>query len=192
MTDKLQPKDEKEPQEMQELAAEGEASIEGEASELDEQSEAEQELSELDLAKRQAEEYLDGWQRARAELANYKKRAEREKGGMSVQLKGDIFSRYLPIVDDLERALQDRPDGSDADAWAEGIELIYKKIRDIMEAEGVQAIAVEGEPFDPVLHDALSHEQSEKHESGLVIEVIQQGYQIDERVIRPALVRVAK
>lgn len=188
MTDKLQPKD-KDKEELEETSPEEEEIVE---ETQDESDEREEQPSQLELAKREAEEYLDGWQRARAELANYKKRIDREKLDMGVRMKGEILSRYLPIVDDLERALQDRPDAADTEAWAEGIELIYKKMHDILEAEGVQVIAAEGELFDPVLHEALSNEPSEEHESGVVIEVIQQGYQLDERVIRPALVRIAK
>jgi molecular chaperone GrpE len=186
VTDKLQPNDK---EDLEEIAPEDE---ETEDQSLDGTEEVEEQPSELEVAKREADEYLDGWQRARAELSNYKKRIEKEKSEMSAFMKGGILARYLPILDDLERALQDRPDSADVGAWAEGIELIYKKFSDIMEAEGVQTIAAEGETFDPALHEALSHEPSETHESGVVIEVIQHGYQIDERVIRPALVRVAK
>lgn len=192
MTDKLQPKDKQELEEPTEAeAGEHEAAQELDPAEA-ELEEQEQELSELDLARREADEYLDGWQRARAELANYRKRVEREKEELFLRLKGEILARYLPIADDLERALQDRPTENDAAAWAEGIELILKKVRDIMDSEGVRSIASEGDEFDPELHEALSHEPSEEHASGLVIEVIQQGYQINDRVIRPALVRVAK
>ena len=96
---------------------------------------------------------------------------------------------YLPILDDLERALATRP----ADlAWVDGIELIYRKLKSILEAEGLKRIEAEGQMFDPNFHEAISQEPSEDHESGQIIAVVQNGYMLGERVIRPAMVRVAQ
>lgn len=147
---------------------------------------------ELDEAKAQAEEYLDGWQRARAEFANYKKRMERERAETSARIAGDTLTKYLGVIDDLERALKERPEDGDAAAWAEGIELIYRKMYGILEAEGVDVIPADGAHFDPTLHEAISHEESEDHEEGDVIEVVQPGYRMGDRILRPAVVRVAK
>jgi molecular chaperone GrpE len=148
--------------------------------------------SELERLTRLTEEYLDGWQRARAEFSNYKKRVERDQGDTYRRAAGDILTRYLPIVDDLERALKDRPTEGETAGWAEGIDLIYRKLRAILEAEGVQTIDALGQPFDPSLHEAISHEDSQEHPTGYVIEVLQQGYRMGDQVLRPALVRVAK
>lgn len=147
---------------------------------------------ELESVKSQADEYLDGWQRARAEFANYKKRTDREQQELRSRIAGETISRYLGVVDDLERALRERPADGDAAAWAEGIELIYRKLVTLLESEGVYRIAADGQEFDPNLHEALSHEESSDHREGQVIEVIQPGYRMGERVLRPALVRVAK
>ncbi len=147
---------------------------------------------ELETVKSQADEYLDGWQRARAEFANYKKRTTREQEEARERIAGETISKYLGVVDDLERALRERPAEDDTAAWAEGIELIYRKLVALLESEGVRKIAAEGEQFDPMLHEALSHEESGDHKEGQVIEVIQPGYRMGERVLRPALVRVAK
>lgn len=147
---------------------------------------------ELEAVKSQADEYLDGWQRARAEFANYKKRTDREQQELRERVVGETISRYLGVVDDLERALRERPNDDDAAAWAEGIDLIYRKLITLLESEGVYRIVADGEEFDPNLHEALSHEESSDHQEGQVIEVIQPGYRMGERVLRPALVRVAK
>jgi molecular chaperone GrpE len=137
-------------------------------------------------------EYLDGWQRARADFANYKKRIEREQREAYRRAAGDILTRYLGIVDDLERALKDRPTEGEPSNWADGVELIYRKFHSILEAEGVELIDAMGQPFDPNLHEAISHEDSDEQPAGYVIEVLQQGYRMGDQVLRPALVRVAK
>ncbi|HJX40310.1 MAG TPA: nucleotide exchange factor GrpE [Anaerolineales bacterium] len=152
-----------------------------------------QELTaEMERIRSERQEFLDGWQRARAEFANYRKRVEREQEEARSRIAGETLVRVLAIIDDLDRALRDRPAEGEAAAWAEGIELIYRKFQALLEAEGVQLIQAEGQAFDPSLHEALSHEESEAHAEGQVIEVVQRGYRIGDRVLRPALVRVAK
>ncbi len=140
-------------------------------------------------AQAQAAEYKDGWQRAVAEFQNYRRRVEIEKNEAYQAALADIIRRYLPILDDLERALATRPPEL---SWADGIELIYRKWQALLEAEGVQRILAEGEIFDPRFHEAIAQEDSENCESGRVLEVVRQGYLLGERVIRPALVKVAR
>jgi molecular chaperone GrpE len=143
-------------------------------------------LSELQA---QVDEYKDGWQRSVADFQNYRKRVDADKAEMYQTAVGSIIKRYLPILDDLERALASCP----ADlAWAEGIELISRKLQSILEAEGLKKIETDGQMFDPHFHEAISQEPSDDHKSGEIIAVIQNGYMLGERVIRPALVRVAK
>jgi molecular chaperone GrpE len=147
---------------------------------------------ELEQAKAQAQEYLEGWQRARAEFANYKKRVTRDQEDARLRIAADTLSKYLGVIDDLERALKERPEDGEAAAWAEGIELIYRKTYGVLETEGVEVIDADGEHFDPTMHEAISHDESEDHEEGDIIEVVQPGYRLGERVLRPAMVRVAK
>lgn len=147
---------------------------------------------EIDLLQGQSNEYLDGWQRERAEFANYKKRKERESQQLQHNIIGNITRKYLEIVDDLERALQNQPEDGEGASWAEGIELVYRKFLTALEAEGVVAMQAEGQLFDPNLHEAISQEPSEEFESGQVIEVLRSGYMIGERVLRPASVRIAQ
>jgi molecular chaperone GrpE len=130
----------------------------------------------LEEAEAKAAEHLDGWQRAQAEFVNY-------------SMKGDVIRKMLPVLDDLERSLAHRPEN---DSWADGMELIARKFRSVLEAEGVTRIDAVGQPFDPNFHEAISSEPNEDVESGHVIEVVQNGYMLGERVIRPAMVRVAQ
>lgn len=140
----------------------------------------------------EAEEYLDGWQRARAEFANYKRRIERERENARAQIAGEVITRYLGIMDDLERALAKAPETEACEEWVAGVKLIYTKFRSILEAEGVETIEEEGLRFDPNIHEAISYEESDDHTEGSVIEVTQRGYKLGDRVLRPAMVRVAK
>ncbi|OGO29320.1 MAG: nucleotide exchange factor GrpE [Chloroflexi bacterium RBG_16_52_11] len=147
---------------------------------------------ELEAWQSRANEYLDGWQRSRAEFANYKKRQEREQSLLYQNAAGTIIKRYLEVLDDLDRALKNRPQDGDGAAWAAGIELIYRKLSSILESEGVVVMQAEGQSFDPNLHEAISQEDNHQYESGQIIEVIKQGYLIGDRVLRPALVRIAR
>ena len=148
--------------------------------------------NELLATQAKADEYLEGWQRARADFANYKKRVERDQAQTYQNAAASILKRYLSILDDLERALKTRPQDGDGAAWAEGIELIYRKLQSILESEGIQPMDAEGVQFDPNLHEAIMSEDSDQHESGQIIEVLQQGYTLGDKVLRPAMVRVAR
>ena len=150
--------------------------------------------AELEKVKQKECEYLSGWQRERAEFFNYKKRMEREQALGGQNAFANAIRRYLEIADDLERALKskNRPADGEAATWAGGIELIHRKMLAAFEADGVKTIDTAGKFFDPNLHEAISHEDSSDHESGQIIEVVQPGYTLGERVIRPARVRVAR
>jgi molecular chaperone GrpE len=139
----------------------------------------------------QSGEYLDGWQRERAEFTNYKKRTDRERQQLQENISGNIVRKYLEIIDDLERALQNKPTNDDGATWAEGIELVYRKFLTAVEAEGVVPMAVANQQFDPNLHEAISQEPNDDFESGQIIEVVRSGYMLGDRVLRPATVRIA-
>jgi len=142
--------------------------------------------------KAEAEEYLDGWQRARAEFANFKKRTQRENEHSRTRIACEIITHFLGVQDDIERALRKAPEGDDFQEWTLGIELIHQKLQALLEAEGVEIIEAKGERFDPTFHEAVSFEESDDHEEGSIIDITQRGYKLGERVLRPAMVRVAK
>jgi len=173
----------------------GDASEAGQAADPNDQLMAEEPTNLEDLYKQlaelqaQADEYKDGWQRSVAEFQNYRRRLEAEKADTYQTAVGSIIKSYLPVLDDLERALAACP----ADLpWVDGIKLICRKLQSILEAEGLNRIEAEGQMFDPHFHEAISQEPSEDHASGQIIGVVQNGYMLGDRVIRPALVRVAK
>ena len=145
--------------------------------------------NQLEEAQAKAAENLDGWQRAQAEFINYKNRVQRDRELDYASMKGDIIKRVLPVLDDMERALANHQEDS---SWASGLELIARKFRNVLETEGMKRIEATGQPFDPNFHEAISSEPNEDVESGHVIAVVQTGYMLGERVIRPAMVRVAQ
>jgi molecular chaperone GrpE len=145
----------------------------------------------LEEMQAKTEEYLDGWQRSRAEFSNYKKRILREQAEIHQVARGEVIKLYLDIADDLERALEKKPADGDGDIWATGIKIIFQKLISRLESEGIRPMDALGQEFDPNIHEAIMKEESEEHESGQIIEVMQEGYWIGEKVLRPAQVRVA-
>lgn len=149
----------------------------------------EQKLAE---AEARAAEYLDGWQRERAEFANARKRLERSRAEARQNATIELIGSLLPILDDFERAIDNVPEAIASDGWFGGITLIYRKLQAILERENIERIVSVGEPFDPTYHEAVMQEASDVFESGAVVRELQSGYRLDNRVIRPAMVVVAE
>ncbi len=137
--------------------------------------------------KEKAEKYLANWQRAQADFINYKRRSEQEKAETIKLANSVLILSLLPVLDDLERALNAaRPEKAEA-SWIEGVKLIERKMRATLEAQGLSPIEALGKPFDPNLHEAV---RQEKGKAGIVIEEVQKGYKLHDRVIRPSRVVV--
>lgn len=136
-------------------------------------------------------EYLDGWQRARAELVNARKRFQREQEQAYTNARADVLVRLLPVVDDFQRAFDNLPPEATDQGWLEGIRLIRQKLQNVLDQEGVTTIEVKGEPFDPTFHEAVSYEPSDVVPEGHVIDAMRAGFRLGERVLRPSVVRVS-
>ena len=149
-------------------------------------------MEEIDSLKSNVKEYSDGWQRERADFTNYRNRILRDQDAMKQNITTDVIREYLAVNDDIELALKNAPQNEEIKSWVEGIQLIYQKLQNILESEGVERIPAENETFDPNRHEAIATEENPLFESGRVIEIIQQGYIIGDRVIRPARVKIAK
>lgn len=148
--------------------------------------------AELEKANKEATTNLDGWQRERAEFVNYKKRIERENVQLRSNITGEVIKKYLVIMDDLDLAMKNRPNCNEGAVWAEGIELIVRKLQTVIDGEGIERINQNKVQFDPSLHEAISNEDNPEFASGEIIEVVRQGYKLGERILRPAMVRVAR
>ena len=130
-------------------------------------------------------------QRLAADFSNYRKRMEAERLDYAKFAKADLIAKLLDILDAYDRALATIPEELKTSSWVEGMWLIERKLRQILEAEGLQAIDSLGQPFDPYKHDAVAHIESDEPE-GTVITEHQKAYRLHDRVIRPAMVTVAK
>jgi len=137
--------------------------------------------------KAKAEVNLAGWQRAQADYINYKRRAEQEKEEIGQFANSILVLNLLPILDDWERALASTPDDQADLSWIEGIRLIERKLRGVLESQGLSPIEAVGQSFDPTLHEAA---MQGKGEEGIVVEELQKGYKFRDRVIRPSKVVV--
>jgi molecular chaperone GrpE len=128
--------------------------------------------------------------RTAAEFDNYRKRIDRERRELSEYAASDVLLELLPIIDNFERALQ--APGSEGEGFRKGVELIHKQMLDLLRKRGVTAVEALGADFDPNLHQAVIHEPSAGHRDGEVMEELQRGYKLGERLLRPAMVKVAK
>jgi molecular chaperone GrpE len=142
------------------------------------------------LGAEQAAEYLAALQRERAEFSNYRKRMEKDRSQWQDAIRSDFILELLPVLDDFDRATENLPEEGPARDWASGVLLIQRKLKSQLENLGLEEINAAG-TFDPQLHEAVTHETSDKHEPGEVIAVLRKGYRLGERILRPALVRVA-
>ncbi|ACL70031.1 nucleotide exchange factor GrpE [Halothermothrix orenii] len=128
-------------------------------------------------------------QRLQADFINYRKRTNKEKGKIGIRAKIELIEKILPVVDNFERALNSAPD---EDEFKQGVDMIYRQLMDTLKKEGVEVIPAVGEPFDHNLHEAIMQVEDSKYESGTVVEELQKGYILEDKVIRPAMVKVAK
>lgn len=145
---------------------------------------------ELGEAKARADEATYNWQRSAADFANYKRRTEEDRSLLTQAGTAVLISKLLAVQDDFDRALANVPDEVH-EGWLEGIRLVERKLRSVLESEGVTAIEALGQQFDPNLHEAVVHEPTDLHPDNTVIEELQRGYRLGDRVLRPSLVKVA-
>ena len=145
---------------------------------------------ELAEARAKGEEHLYNWQRSAADFANFKRRTDEERAMVGQFSNALLIGKLLGVLDDFDRALDNVPPDAH-DAWIEGVKLTERKLRNVLESEGVTQIEALGQPFDPNLHEAVAHEDSTAHADNEVIGEVQRGYRLHDRVIRPSLVRVA-
>lgn len=145
--------------------------------------------SALEDERQKAEKYLANWQRAEADLINFRKRMEQEKADLATFANETLVLSLLPALDDLERALGNVSEDLAGTTWVEGIELIQRKLQGVLQAQGLSAIEAEGQDFDPNVHEAVMCVEGD---DGKVVEELQKGFKFRDRVIRPSMVKVGQ
>jgi molecular chaperone GrpE len=149
-------------------------------------------VADQDELQRQRDDFYERLLRKTAEFDNYRKRVERDRQAMAESAAADLVRDLLPLVDDLERALKAEPGAEGAEAYRRGVELIHRQLIEVLRKRGVRPIEALGADFDPHFHQAVSYEPAEGRRDGEVVEEFGRGYMLGDRLIRPAMVKVAK
>ena len=145
---------------------------------------------ELQAARDEAQATFGRYQRLAADFDNYRRRTRQELGDRTQYANEELLRKLLPILDNLRRALDHAPEGVDRN-WFEGIKMVARQFEDTLRAQGLSTIPAVGEKFDPAKHEAIAQEETDEHEEGTIVEEMQPGYRLHERVLRPTLVKVA-
>jgi molecular chaperone GrpE len=144
----------------------------------------------LEDARAQGDEHLRAWQRAAADFSNYRRRNEEDRDIVARFANATLIGKLLAVLDDFDRALEHVPEDVH-EGWVDGVRLVERKLRGVLDSEGVTPIEALGLPFDPTIHEAVVHEDTADHPDNEVIAELQRGYRLHDRVLRPALVKVA-
>jgi molecular chaperone GrpE len=178
-----------------EAGAEEDAAATDDAEALEEvEAEVEEAAIAADLAKAraEAESYLDDLRRLQADFDNYRKRTLREQTARAASASQALVARLLPVLDNFELAVSSAEQSRDFDRMLKGVEMVFGELREVLESEGLVRIEAEGKPFDPERHEAVIAVEEEDTEPGMVVDIVRAGYELRGKVLRPAMVKVAK
>ena len=148
--------------------------------------------ADLEKARAEAESYLDDLRRLQADFDNYRKRTLREQTARAASASQALVARLLPVLDNFELAVSSAEHSRDFDRMLKGVEMVFGELREVMESEGLVKIEAEGKPFDPERHEAVIAVEQEDTEPGMVVGIVRTGYELRGKVLRPAMVKVAK
>jgi molecular chaperone GrpE len=148
--------------------------------------------ADLEKARAEAESYLDDLRRLQADFDNYRKRTLREQTARAASASQALVARLLPVLDNFELAVSAAEHSRDFDRMLKGVEMVFGELREVMEGEGLVKIEAEGKPFDPERHEAVIAVEQEDTEPGMVVDIVRTGYELRGKVLRPAMVKVAK
>lgn len=172
-------------------AESGQTAEEAEAAETS-AFESEQEETGLDSLRKQADENMERYLRTQADFDNFRRRSRLEKEDFAKYASSKVVEQLLPVLDNFERAIMASKDSKDIESLLKGIEMIQRQLGQVLEQEGLKHLEAVGQPFNPEFHQAIMQVESEEHEEGTVVEELQKGYVFKDKVLRPAMVKVAK
>lgn len=139
----------------------------------------------------QSEEYMQRLARSQADFDNFRKRTIREKEELGKYASSKLIAELIPVIDNFGRALDTRPEGEASESFVKGVEMIYRQFDSVLQAEGLTTMETVGQPFNPEFHQAVMQVESDEHEEGIVVEELQKGYMLKDKVLRPAMVKVS-
>lgn len=148
--------------------------------------------AQLAEAKKQSDEYLDNWRRMTAEFQNYRRRADKEKQEYGQYANQRLLKRLLDVMDSFDAGFKSMPAEVAKEPWVEGMRAVERQMLQILEQEGVTPIEAQNQDFDPNVHEAITYEPSEGAREGQILDELQRGYKLQDRVLRPSRVKVAK
>lgn len=145
----------------------------------------------LEELQKQVEESQQRYLRAQADFDNFRRRTIKEKEELAQYASAKLIGQLLPIMDNFERAIAAAESGSDLESFNKGVEMIFRQLNQSLEGEGLKVMEAVGQPFNPEFHQAIMQVESDQYEEGIVVEEVQKGYMLKEKVIRPAMVKVS-
>nr|WP_241734606.1 nucleotide exchange factor GrpE [Paenibacillus alvei] len=154
-------------------------------------SEGAVEDAELAKAKAEAEEYQQRYLRAQADFDNFRRRTLKEKEDFAKYASAKLVTELLPVLDNFERALATEQASSEAESFIKGVDMIFRQLGQVLEQEGVKPMEAVGQPFNPEFHQAVMTVDTDEYEEGVVVEELQKGYMLKDKVLRPAMVKVS-
>ncbi len=177
---------------MEEKQAENEGSLNGDEPVEAVQEEAPLMKAEMEEALREKDQFKAMAQRAQADLVNYRRRVADEQSEIRRYTNSTLLLKFLGIVDDIDRAIELLPEDVAGSGWVDGLELIRRNMKSILDSEGVEKIEAKGQRFEPWEHEAVSYQETPDGEDGMVTDVFREGYRLHDRVLRAAQVVVSK
>ncbi len=169
-------------------SAEGAADTQQAADQTEAQEAVHPEVEEL---RKQAEENHQRFLRTQADFDNYRRRTQKEKEEFAKYASLKLIEQLLPVVDNFDRALAASKDSSDYEALSKGLDMIFRQLEQVLANEGLKPMEAVGQPFNPEYHQAIMQVESDEYEEGIVVEEVQKGYLLKDKVIRPAMVKVS-
>lgn len=138
-----------------------------------------------------ADDYQQRALRTQADFDNFRKRTQKEKEDFAKYASSKLITELLPIIDNFDRAITAAGDIADTDSFAKGVGMIFRQLEGVLKSEGLEPMDTVGQPFNPEFHQAIMQVESDEHEEGIVVEEVQKGYMLKDRVLRPAMVKVS-
>jgi len=146
---------------------------------------------ELDRVQAHADDQTQRLLRAQADFDNFRRRTQKEKEDLAKYASAQLITDLIPVIDNFERAMATKPDHPELESFGKGIDMIFRQLSDVLKSAGLTTMETVGQPFNPEFHQAVMQVESDEHEEGIIVEELQKGYVLKDKVLRPAMVKVS-